>query len=335
MSEVLLSQLAHVELVSPKPEETVSWMVEVLGLEETERAGQSVYLRGWAEWPHSSMIVTEGPSPHVAHIGWRAYGPDDPELVAQRLAGSGVEEGWAESSVGHGKAFRYRAPVGRHLHEVFWETELYQAPPDRAEPDFQNRPQRFSARGAAARYIDHVTIATPSIDKDIEFYRSLGHRHTAQIQPEPGFTVFATMTCNGIRPTHDLGLVPDFSGATGRANHIAFRVDQRLDVERAAEVFMAAETPIEFGPGIHGLDEITYLYVREPGGFRIEINSGGWVNSMPDWQPKTWNPAQGGTTFWKNIAMPESMMESWPAVDGRPAAEAKEEFQSTQMFVNG
>ena len=47
---------------------------------------------------------------------------------------------------------------------------------------------------------------------------------------------------------------------------------------------MANDTPIEFGPGIHGLDEITYLYVREPGGFRIEINAGGWVNTMPDWK---------------------------------------------------
>ena len=41
---------------------------------------------------------------------------------------------------------------------------------------------------------------------------------------------------------------------------------------------MANDTPIEFGPGIHGIDEITYLYVREPGGHRIEINSGGWEN---------------------------------------------------------
>ena len=71
--------------------------------------------------------------------------------------------------------------------------------------------------------------------------------------------------------------MPDFS-ARRRANHIAYRVDQRLDVERAAEVFMANDTPIEFGPGIHGIDEITYLYVREPGGHRIEINSGGWEN---------------------------------------------------------
>ena len=277
MSEVLLSQLAHVELVSPKPQETVDWMVDVLGLEETTREGQSVYLRGWAEWLHSSLIVTEGPETRVEHIAWRTYGPEDPELVAQRVDPE-LAIGWVDESVGHGRAFRYHAPHGRHVHEVFWDTELYVAPPEKAEPDFQNRPQRFPARGAGARYIDHVTIATPNIAGDIAFYRTLGQRQTAQISPEPGFTVFSTTTCNAIRSTHDLALVPDFSGATARANHIAYRVDQRLDVERAAEVFMANDTPIEFGPGIHGIDEITYLYVREPGGHRIEINSGGWEN---------------------------------------------------------
>jgi catechol 2,3-dioxygenase len=332
MSEILLSQLAHVELISPKPEETVRWMVDVLGLEETTRAGQSVYLRGWAEWLHSSLIVTEGAEPSVAHIAWRSYGPDDPETIAKRLEGSGLQIGWVESSVGHGRAFRYHAPVGRHVHEVFWETDLYHAPPDKAEPDFQNRPQRFSARGAGAKYIDHVTVATPSMKDDIAFYKTLGQRHTAQISAEPGFTVFATTTCNGIRSTHDLGLVPDF-GATGRTNHIAYSVDQRLDVERAAEVFMAHDTPVEFGPGIHGCDEITYLYVREPGGFRIEINSGGWENAMPDWEATNWNTSQGGTTLWKNLAMPESMMESFPAMTGEAAQGATEGSRSTGLFV--
>jgi catechol 2,3-dioxygenase len=332
MSEILLSQLAHVELISPKPDETVRWMVDVLGLEETAREGQSVYLRGWAEWLHSSLIVTEGAQPAVEHIAWRTYGPDDPETIAKRLDGSGQEIGWIEDSVGHGRAFRYHAPAGRQVHEVFWESELYVAPPEKSEGHFQNRPQKFSARGSGAKYLDHVTVATPSMHDDIAFYKTLGQRHTAQIDAEPGFTVFSTTTCNGIRSTHDLGLVPDF-GATGRANHIAYKVDQRLDVERAAEVFMANDTPIEFGPGIHGCDEITYLYVREPGGFRIEINAGGWENAMPDWKPTTWNTTQGGTTLWKNVAMPASMMESWPPISGKTAQEATESFQSTQLFA--
>lgn len=332
MSEILLSQLAHVELISPKPEETVQWMTDVFGLEETTRTGQSVYLRGWAEWLHSSLIVTEGREPAIDHIAWRTYGPDDPDIIARRLGDTDQAIGWIDSAVGHGRAFRYYAPYGRQVHEVFWEVERYQAPPDKREPDFQNRPQRYPACGAGARYIDHVTVASPDMKGDVAFYQTLGHRHTAQISPEPGFTVFATMTCNGIRSTHDLGIVPDFSGASGRANHLAYRVDQRLDVERAAEIFLAHGTPIEFGPGIHGLDEITYLYVREPGGFRMEVNAGGWVNALPDWEATDWHPSQGGTTLWKNVQMPDSMMESWPRVETTRAADAEAGYRSIELF---
>ena len=327
MSEVLLSQLAYAELISPKPDETVKWMIDVLGLEETTREGQSVYLRGWAEWLHSSLIVTEGPEPALGRVGFRTYGPQDPETISKRVEGE-----WLAERPGRGAAYQYKLPVGRHPVEVFWEAERYVAPPEKAEKDLQFRPQKFPGRGAQARYIDHVTIATPNLQGDIDFIKALGHRQTATISPEPGFKVFSTTTCNAIRSTHDLAFVPDFSGATGRLNHIAYHVDQRLDVERAAEVFMANDTPIEFGPGIHGIDEITYLYVREPGGARIEINAGGWQNYLPDWESVDWQPQQGGTTIWKNLPMPDSMMECFPAVSGKQAGQAEEGFRTTELF---
>ncbi|MBB4683148.1 VOC family protein [Amycolatopsis jiangsuensis] len=321
MSEILLSQLAHVELISPKPDKTVEWMKEVFGLEETTREGQSVYLRGWAEWLHSSLIVTEGPEPGVGRIGWRTYGPEDPEIVAKRLAGTEEAVGWVDAWTGHGATYRYRAPHGRHLHEVFWDVERYQAPPEKRDPVLENRPQRFSGRGIGARYLDHVTMPTRNMRGDIDFYRRLGARHTAQTEVEPGFEVFSTLTCNGIRSTHDLALVPDFSGMTGRAHHVAFRVDQRQDVERAAEIFLANDTPIEFGPGIHGIDEITYLYVREPGGFRMEINAGGWVNTMPDWETTTYQAADGnpGQNLWRNVDAPDGFHDAWPLPAGQAA----------------
>ena len=328
MSEILLSQLAYAELISPRPDESVRWMIDVLGLEESAREGQSVYLRGFAEWLHSSMIVTEGPEPALGRIGWRTYGPDDPQTIADRIEGE-----WVAERPGRGAAYAFRAPAGKHLHEVFWEAELHQAPADQAEPDQLFRPQRYTGRGAVARYIDHITIATRDRAVDIEFYKTLGARNTAQIHAEPGFNVFSTMTCNGVRHTHDLGLVPEFTPIDGRVNHIAYRVDQRLDVERAAEVFMANSTPIEFGPGIHGIDEITYLYVREPGGMRIEINAGGWVNQMPDWQAPIFGPRQSGTTLWKNVQMPESMMESFPVLSAEHEATAVAGSQSTDLFV--
>src|SRR6476646_1630891 len=131
MSEVLLSQLAYAELISPKPEETVRWMVDVLGLEETQREGQSVYLRGWAEWLHSSLVVTEGAEPALARTGWRAYGPGDPEILAKRIEHTGAGVGWVDARPGRGAAYQYRAPYGQHLHEVFWEVERYQAPSEK------------------------------------------------------------------------------------------------------------------------------------------------------------------------------------------------------------
>src|SRR3954463_5653596 len=120
MSEILVSQLAYTELISPKPEETVAWLVDVLGLEETQREGQSVYLRGWAEWLHSSLVVTEGPAgargrrgraegPAAAlgSIGWRAYGPGDPEIVAKRVEAAGAGIGWVQERPGRGAAYQY------------------------------------------------------------------------------------------------------------------------------------------------------------------------------------------------------------------------------------
>ena len=93
-------------------------------------------------------------------------------------------------------------------------------------------------------------------------------------------------------------------------------------------MFIGAGTPIEFGPGIHGIDEITYLYVREPGGLRIEINSGGRRLFDPEWEPRRWTPETGGMSIWRNVGMPESMMESFP-----PVREASDQMQESGLFA--
>jgi catechol 2,3-dioxygenase len=309
MSERLLSQLAHVEVFSPVVDESVAWYTQVLGLEETAREGQSVYLRAWGEDFHSSLIVTEGPTAGLGHIGWRTAGPDDVETIARRLDGE-----WVDESVGHGRAYRYRGPGGQ-THEVFWDVERWQAPPELAG-DFPGRPQRYTGRGVAVRYLDHVTVGTPDVLAEGRWQaENLGMTFTDYIVLKGvhngnDFVVFGTATNHH---THELGFVPDPTGVPGRVNHVAFWLDQRADVERAANVLLGSDNRIEFGPGVHGIDEITYLYVREPSGLRIELNSGGRRLLQPDWQTREWTPEQGATSFYRNIGMPESMMESFPS----------------------
>ena len=47
----------------------------------------------------------------------------------------------------------------------------------------------------------------------------------------------------------------------------------------------------------------------------------------------TFNPSQSGTTLWRNVAMPTSMMECWPEVAPPQEEQASDGFQKTDLFV--
>jgi catechol 2,3-dioxygenase len=132
--------------------------------------------------------------------------------------------------------------------------------------------------------------------------------------------------------SHDLGIVWDPSPVSGRVNHIAYFVDSREELLRAADVLLNADVAIEFGPGKHGMGEQDYLYVREPGGVRLELNAGGYRNYEPDWEPVRFEPQQGSNVFYKNLSMPHSMFESFPPVDFTPP-EASEAKTATGLFT--
>jgi catechol 2,3-dioxygenase len=45
-----LAHLGHLELLTPKPEQSLDFFVNVMGMTETARKGDSVYLRGWDDY---------------------------------------------------------------------------------------------------------------------------------------------------------------------------------------------------------------------------------------------------------------------------------------------
>ena len=325
MPHALLSQLAHVEVLTPTPDESLRFYTHVLGLEESGRDGQSVYLRGWGERFHHSLQLTESDAPGLGHIAWRTRGPEELQAAAARVDGD-----WSDGSTGQGATFAYRGPGG-HIHELFWEIERY-APPPGLESPFPNRPQRYVPRGVAARQIDHVTIATADPGADAEWYRdTLGHRFMEYtvIPDRPDWVVFAMTTV--CERAHDMGLVWDPSPVPGRINHLAYWVDSREELLRAADVLLNQDVAIEFGPGKHGMGEQDYLYFREPGGLRIELNSGGYRNYEPDFETVRYEPQQGSNVFYKNNALPHSMFESFPPVEFAPP-QVEEAKTATGLF---
>jgi catechol 2,3-dioxygenase len=319
MSNRFIAHLAHVEVLTPCPEESLTFYREVLGLEESGREGQSVYLRGWGEWSYHSLQLTEAAEAGIGHVGWRTCSPADLEGAIRRVDAAGAGEGWFEESVGHGPAYRYRGPGG-HLHELFWELERY-APPPEMRSTFPSRPQRYAPRGIAPRQIDHVTVATAAPLADAEWYRdTLNYTFTEYtVLDDADVPVFAMVTNN--EKSHDLGLLLDPTEMRGRLHHVAYWVDSRDELLRAADILLGANIPIEFGPGRHGMGEQDYLYAREPGGVRIEVNTGGYRLYVPDWETKKWVPAQGSNSFYRNMPSPDSMMESVPPATAQAASD--------------
>ena len=53
-----LAHLGHVEILTPKPEESLKFFTQVFGMTESGRKGDSVYLRGWDDYERSTLKLT-------------------------------------------------------------------------------------------------------------------------------------------------------------------------------------------------------------------------------------------------------------------------------------
>ena len=69
-----IAHLGHVELLTPTPGESLSYFVDILGIENVHAEGQSVYLRGYGDYAAVSFKLTESRQAGMAmsHGVWPA-----------------------------------------------------------------------------------------------------------------------------------------------------------------------------------------------------------------------------------------------------------------------
>ncbi|WP_411733435.1 VOC family protein [Paeniglutamicibacter sp.] len=317
--EKLLSHIAHLEIASPDVEASAEFYEKHFGLRIVDRIDGAVYLRCWGDHYRYSLVVREGAAPALTRMAWRTQSAEALEVAAARVQESGIEGTWVDSGNGHGRAFEFVGPFG-HPVRLLWELERFEAESEFASI-YPDRPEKRSSHAAAPRFLDHVTIASTDVDGFAEWHRDvLGFRLMARTQlDDTNVSVFSVLTTN--EKSHDLGVVLDHSTTPGRVNHIAFWVDTHEELLITADVLMENGTPMEHGPGVHGIGEQQYLYFREPSGLRVELNSGGYRNYVPDWEANTWTPSAGGSNFYRNAPIPDSIFQSFPAANGLTATE--------------
>ena len=57
-----LAHLGHVEILTPKPEDSLKFFTQVFGLTKSGRKGDSVYLRAWDDYERYSLQLTASPT---------------------------------------------------------------------------------------------------------------------------------------------------------------------------------------------------------------------------------------------------------------------------------
>ncbi|WP_436642571.1 VOC family protein [Microbaculum sp. FT89] len=325
-----IAHLGSVELFTPKPEDSLWYFHDILGMETVHTLGNSVYLRGYGDYAASTLKLTAADRAGPGVISWRATSEPALERRAAEIEALGLGIGWTNGDFGRGRSYRFHDPDG-HTMEVYFEEQHYEAP-DHLKSSLKNLPQKYSGRGVGVRRIDHLAL----LAKDVEANRTFAQKVLGfQLREQVRFNKGATEIGSWMSPSpvhHQLAYVVDVKGAHGRLHHFSLWVDNREDVLRAADILSENGVFIEAGPAKHNNSQGFYLYTYEPGGNRVEIYSGSYLVFAPDWEPVTWNEEERGTGVYWGGSLPDSFIQyATPDVPG-DAEESGEPVADSKSF---
>lgn len=316
-----VAQLGHMELYTPKPDETLRFFTDVMGMHVTHREGQSVYLRGYGEFEAATLKLTEHHEAGLGHIGFRAWSPQALRRRVAAVEAAGLGQGWIDGDFGHGPAYRFTDPEG-HPMELYYEAEKRLAPPGE-RPKFRNQSQRSPYHGVGIRRIDHLHLLCNDVTGNRGWmYDKLGFFNRENVVIDDGTEISAWISVTPI--VHELAYSLDAARADARLHHAGFVVDNREDVLRAADIMVDNDIVIESGPSKHKLTHQFFLYVFEPGGNRIEVVTSGYLIFAPDWETVTWTQAERAEGQAWGLKLPPSFHSYGTPVVETPEAQLRD-----------
>ncbi len=290
-------RIAHVELVVTDLGAAREFYVDMLGLVPTAEAPDAIYLRGYEERLHHSIVLRVGPQPLVDHVAYRVRSPSDLDAIAAFYEELGCVVSRVEGvELGQGPAVRVHDPLGFPI-EFFHEM---------AQADCLL--QRYDAyRGARITRADHVNLYVPDVTEGYELYRGLGFRCSEYIADDRDDRPVAVWLYRK-QTVHDIALT---TGHGPRLHHFAFTTAETASITGFCDILagLRREAVIERGPGRHGVSNAFFVYLRDPDGHRIELYTGDYYTGDPDHQPLRWSVSDvRRRTFWGHH-VPDSWYE--------------------------
>ncbi len=298
-----IAELASFELFSPVVDETVWFFRDLLGMVETARSGDSVYLRGFEDPYGHSLKITHRETPGMGHAGWRATSPVALNRRVEAIERSGLGRGWVEGEVGMGPAYEFTTPDGA-VQRIGFEVAYYE-PPAEQRSVVLNRVQRRPLRGVPLRSLDHINLLSRDVSENRRFFADqLGFKLSEHIlfsDRVEGGAWLRAMT-----RSHDVALVKDGVGDGGRLHHVAFLYGNPQHLMDACDVLTDNGLEIEAAMATHAISQAQFVYVLEPGGNRIElVGNAGYQVTDPSWAPVVWaQDAIDNAIIWYGSELP-------------------------------
>ncbi|MFD1718386.1 VOC family protein [Georgenia deserti] len=309
-----LAHLGHASLFTPTPEATCSYFVDLLGMDLLEERDGSSYLRAYGDYERWTVKVTGADRAGAEYISWRTSSPQALDRRVTWLESAGHGGRWVDQEFGKGPAYEFDDPDG-HTFRLYFETERYVAPEGK-RPVIPVNIQAYAGRGANVHHLDHVNLLARDVRVCREFWEEgFGLRTYEIIERPDGDGELGAWMSSSIQG-HELIYTQENTSGHGRLHHLAYVVESREEVLRAAEIMADALIYIEAGPSRHTAIQGFYLYTREPGGNRIEVANGGYLVFAPDAEPYVWTAEEWATKpGWGARIPPEFHVYGTPVVD--------------------
>lgn len=282
---------------------------DTIGLILTEKAHDTLYLRGLEEQDHHSYVLTLSDTPVVYGIGFKVATDNDLLLLEDHFKKLKLPTEW----------------VTRHAQKRTLKTSSPQGIPLEFYASQEKAPSKLREyglyQGCHPQRFDHFNAFTPDAQQSYEFFvRELGFRLSEYTITEKGEIWAAWMQRKG--NVHDMALT---IGDGPRLHHSAIWVPTPLQIIHLLDVMSTTGyvDNIERGPGRHGISNAFFLYITDPDGHRIEIYTSDYLTVDRDLTPKAWDLRDPQRqTLWGSAA-PKSWFEKGSVFDNLPVKKSK------------
>lgn len=273
----MLFDIGHVSVQVVDVDAAVNFAVEVLGMHEVERRGNTSYLTVQSPYPslgarcpHHILEYKQGTESALDHFGLVATSADAVEQLLRRAVDHGAVELTDEpDEPGLVGGVRFAVTSG-HVFEVYAAMEHVEAP--------------YQPLGVRPHRLGHVTFLTRDLPPFTELLtKALGFRPSDFVgdPAKPGFHS-AFFRCH--IEHHQVGLS---EAPVEGIHHYAFQMGSVADLSRLCDI-LGRGRGVHWGPGRHGAGDGIAVYFPGPGDVVIEAYTDLQMITDPCWEPRLW-----------------------------------------------